>query len=127
MIHQQSNHSSSKKAYFIHLEGYSKRAIQKAVNQIFPLQPSSAFHPTLSTCPSSMGPFVNFTNAKNTLEHKYTGFGWDRIKILHFFKPVQISPNQRLRRHVSYKTSLKTNASSDPKHLLIWSYMFTPT
>lgn len=32
-----------------------------------------------------------------------------------------------LRRHLSYKTLLKTNASSEPKHLLIWSDMFTPT
>lgn len=32
-----------------------------------------------------------------------------------------------LRRHLSYKTPLKTNASSEPKYLLMWSYMFTLT
>lgn len=51
----------------LHWEGYSKKAIKKAVNQILPLQPSTALHPTLSTCPSTTGPFVNFINAKNTL------------------------------------------------------------
>jgi len=32
-----------------------------------------------------------------------------------------------LRRHLSYKASLKTYANSEPKYLLIWSYTFTAT